>query len=330
MEGTCSLNAVEGKDIKMNILISVNMNYLEAARIMLRSLFSNNKGSDIKIYLFHSELRKKNINMLRRLIEQNGGTLLVIKIDDEVMEDVPVGSLSKETYYRLMAPGLLPESLDRILYLDIDTIVIGDIREMYEADFQGKLFMAVPDTSSGIETVKKNLRMKEGSVYINAGVLLMNLELLRQEFNLKEGLDYAKKYPERVPNCDQDVINGLYNKRIGRLEWIYNYEARFHSVFEIFTWPFFYRKLQGEIKIIHYMGAGKPWKPKFFGKYLREYYRYAIHTAYQDEIERNMRYRLANMVRFLWDKLIWRRINDKWKGLINFYESIGLWNRRVL
>lgn len=128
----------------------------------------------------------------------------------------------------------------------------------------------------------------------------------------------------------QTVIRMLYNKRIGRLEWIYNYEARFHSVFEIFTWPFFYRKLQGEIKIIHYMGAGKPWKPKFFGKYLREYYRYAIHTAYQDEIERNMRYRLANMVRFLWDKLIWRRINDKWKGLINFYESIGLWNRRVL
>lgn len=288
----------------MNILISVNRSYFEAAQVMLRSLFINNKGSDIAIYLFHSELDAKRVNTLRHLIENNNGTLFVKEIDDTVMRDVPISALSKETYYRLMAPRLLPEHLHKILYLDIDTIVVGNIRKMYETDFNGNLFMAVPDTSSGIEIVKKNLRMKKSSAYVNAGILLMNLELLRQEFNLEEALDYAKKFPERVPNCDQDLINGLYTKRIGYLEWNYNYEARFHSISEVLTWPFRYRELLGEIKIVHYMGGGKPWKPGFCGKYLREYYKYARHMAFRDEILKNMKNRLIYMAKFIWQKTI--------------------------
>lgn len=323
MERACSVAWMEGKN--MNILISVNESYFEAARVMLRSLFFNNKGSNITIYLFHSELDAKRLSMLQHLIEQNNGALSVIKIDDEVMKDVPVSALSKETYYRLMAPRLLPVSLNRILYLDIDTIVVGNLGKMYETDFQGKLFMAASDTSSGIEIVKKNLRMKKNSIYVNAGVLLMNLELLRQVFNLEDALEYAKKYPERVPNCDQDLINGLYTEHIGHLEWIYNYEARFHSITEVLTWPFQYRKLLEEIKIVHYMGAGKPWKARFCGKYLREYYRYARYTTYQYEIEQNMRNRFVNMAGF-----IWRKIIDKWKGLIVLYESFGLWNGNIL
>lgn len=311
MERSCGVGWMEGET--MNILISVNRSYFEAARVMLRSLFINNKGVEIAIYLFHSELDAKKINILRHLIEHNNGTLFVKEIDDAVMRDVPVSALSKETYYRLMAPSLLPEYLNRILYIDIDTIVVGNIRKMYETDFNGNLFMAVPDTSSGIETVKKNLRMKKSSVYVNAGILLMNLELLRQEFNLEEALDYAKKYPDRVPNCDQDLINGLYTERIGYLEWNYNYEARFHSISEVLIWPFQYRKLLDEIKIVHYMGAGKPWRPGFCGKYLREYCKYAKHTVFRDEISKNMQNRLNYMARFTWQKTI-----DKWKGLRAF------------
>ncbi len=311
MERTCNVDGVIGNI--MNILISVNMSYFEAARIMLRSLFFNNKESDITIYLFHSDLSTQKIKMLRRIVEQNNGTMFVKKIDDDVMKDVPVSFLSKETYYRLMAPGLLPLNLDRILYLDIDMIVIGDIRAAYEVDFKDKLFMAVPDTSSGIETVKQNLHMKKDSTYINAGVLLLNLELLRHEFDLEEALGYAKKYPNRVPNCDQDVINGLYSDRIGYLEWIYNYEARFHSISEVLVWPFRYRRLKKEIKIIHYMGAGKPWKPGYSGKYLKEYCRYADHTAFQNTIERNMRGYFMNII-----KLVKQRAILNLKGMVTF------------
>ena len=296
----------------MNILISTNDNYYEAARILLRSLFYHNRDTSIKIYLFHSDLNAKKIGQMRRFAEKNGGELFEKEIDDNVMKDVPVAMLSKETYYRLMAPRLLPENLDRILYLDIDMIVTGNIRKIYEADFGNKLFMAVPDTSVGLEPLKKKLHMKKNSVYINAGVLLMNLEKLRQEFDLEEALEFARKHPDRVPNCDQDVINGLYNERIGHLEWDYNYEARFHSLRDILSYPFQCRRLQKKIKIIHYMGADKPWKPDYHGKFLKQYCRYAQHTAFEGEVRQNMKSYMFHLA-----KLAGKMIADDMKGIIN-------------
>ncbi len=283
----------------MNILISVNISYYDAARIMLRSLFHNNINCKIVVYLFHTELGVNKIKSLRRLAEQNGGLLHDIKINDEIMKNVPIGNLSKETYYRLMAPKLLPVELDRILYLDIDMIVTGDIQEIYQVDFQDNLFMAVRDTSLGVDIIKKNLHMKKESIYINAGVLLMNLNLLRKEFHLEKALGFAIRFPERVPCCDQDVINGLYYDRIGYLNWKFNYEARFHSVLDIFVYPFKLKQLMKEIRIIHYMGQEKPWKPGFNGKFLKEYNYYAKHTAYEKEIKKNIQFRFWYLIKLI-------------------------------
>lgn len=288
----------------MDILISVNIAYYEAALIMLRSLFYNNSDCEIVIYLFYAELGERHIARIRNLINKNNGVLYVIKIDDEILKNVPVGSLSKETYYRLMAPALLPQHLDRILYLDIDMIITGNIRDIYQVDFQNKFFMAVPDTLLEVDNIKKKLRMKKDSVYVNAGVLLMNLKLLRKEFDLKRALEYAIRNPEKVPCCDQDVINALYYEQIGYLDWIYNYEARFHSISEILTFPLQLKYLRRNIKVIHYMGSRKPWKSGFNGKFLREYYFYAKHTSYEKEIRRNMYCRFINIAKLICDMMI--------------------------
>ena len=173
------------------------------------------------------------------------------------MEKVPVGSLSKETYCRLYAPLLLPPDLGRILYLDIDMIITGSIREIYESNFNDILFMAVRDTSLGIEEAKKTLHMKNSDIYVNAGVLLMNLDLLRKEFDMERLIGYAAKHPDNVLYHDQDLINKFYHERIGYLNWIYNYEARFHSVLEILLYPIQKKNLLKEVRIVHYMGGKK-------------------------------------------------------------------------
>lgn len=301
----------------MNILISVNENYYSAAVIMLRSLFFNNKNCCIVVYLFHSDLSVSRIEGLRHFVEKNKSVLHAIKANDDLLGDVPVGRLTKATYYRLLAPGLLPSDLDRILYLDIDMIVVGNIENIYQSEFHGNYFMAAPDTSVGIDVMKKKLRMQKDSVYINAGVLLMNLNLLREEFDLDEAIGYAVKFPDRVSSCDQDVINALYHKRIGYLEWEYNYEARFHTISEILRYPFRLKRLLGQIKIIHYMGGEKPWKPGFNGKFLREYFRYARHTPYEKEVRSNMRNRCRNILTLMGQMMVAKirsRLNESDKN----------------
>lgn len=283
----------------MNILIPINHAYYDAARIMLQSLFRNNKNCNIVIYLFYTNIENKQIIELKSLIEKNHSILHVIKINDDMLKNVPIGSFSKETYFRLFAPLLLPPDLDRILYLDIDMIIAGSIRKIYESDFKNNLFMAVADTSLGIEEAKKTLHMNNSDIYVNAGVLLMNLDLLRKEFDMEKVIGYAVKHPDKVPNCDQDLINKFYHERIGYLDWKYNYEARFHSVLEILMYPFQMKFLLKKVRIVHYMGQKKPWKPGFNGKFLREYYRYARHTSYAEEVRKNMQRRLVNIIKLL-------------------------------
>ena len=229
-----------------------------------------------------------------------------MEINDEILEDVPIGNLSKETYFRLLAPRLLPKDLDRILHLDVDMIITGNIKEIYGMNFNNNLFMASPDTSLGIENTKKNLHMKNSDVYINAGVLLMNLKLLRKEFDLDKMIGYAMSHPDEVPNCDQDLINKFYHDRIGYLDWEYNYEARFHSVLDIFAYFIQRNRLVKTVRIIHYMGQKKPWKPEFDGKFLREYYQYSKNTSYETEVKNNIRKRLKNIIMLI------GKININW------------------
>ena len=119
----------------MNILISVNDAYYDAAKIMLRSLFRNNMDCNIVIYLFYTKIGKKELIRLEKFIEKNHSVLYTMEINDEILEDVPIGNLSKETYFRLLAPRLLPKDLDRILHLDVDMIITGNIKEITKCDF---------------------------------------------------------------------------------------------------------------------------------------------------------------------------------------------------
>lgn len=271
----------------MNILIPINNAYFGTAMIMLKSLFANN-SEKIVLYVFYSELERNKLAGLRKWVNQNDEEIKIIKIDDDsMMQGVPVASFSKETYFRLFAPLLLPENVHRVLYLDTDMIINGDISDCYHLDFHENLFMAVPDTSLGIDEVKKKLNIGR-DIYINAGVLLMNLDLLRKELDLKELLLFAKKHPDQVQNCDQDLINKFFHDKIGLIDWKYNYEARFHGLLDFINYPFFYLKYRKKIKVIHYMGADKPWKENYHGKFSIIFYKYTRKTILQHVAFKNI------------------------------------------
>lgn len=270
----------------INILISINTAFFDAARIMLKSLYANNHEK-IALYVFYSELDQKKIYELRRWMKKNCYELHLMKIDDSMLQGVPVAALSKETYFRLFAPQFLPKDVHKILYLDSDMIISGNISACYHLDMKDNLFMAVPDTSDGVDEMKQLLNMQTAT-YINAGVLLMNLDLLRKEFDLKKVLLFAKKNPDKVKTCDQDLINGFYHDRIGIMKWEYNYEARFHGFRDVIKYPLFYLKNTKNIKVIHYMGADKPWKTGFHGKYLILFYKYARNTRLQKIVAKNI------------------------------------------
>ena len=110
-------------------------------------------------------------------------------------------------YYRLFAPVLLPKDIDRILYLDCDIIVDGDVSEMYFSEI--KVISAIVTTDfMSIQTGNpKRLGYDERHGYFNSGMMLINISYWREHDILQRSINYIKENSEILFLYDQDVLN---------------------------------------------------------------------------------------------------------------------------
>lgn len=255
----------------MNILVTLNSNYMKPLKVMLKSMFINNPNDSFTIYVMHSSLEKQEIDMLKEYVGNDGHILREIKITDDYFSDAPVlKHYTKEMYYRLLAFKFLPETLDRILYLDPDILIINEIRSLYDTDLTGYLYAAAYHDAAKINELNKiRLKAYEMEAYYNSGVLLMNLEEQRKKINERKIYDFVEENRKRLVLPDQDILNGLYSQYIKEIpEVLYNYDARFYQYYKLAT--------KGEVdldyvinntSIIHFCGKRKPWLKNYSGKF---------------------------------------------------------------
>lgn len=109
----------------MNIAIALNNKYVRYAYVMLTSLFVQHPEENIHVYALHMDLSESDMELLTSLCNEYGNTLHFLKVNpDDFSESLPTTEAwSLETYFRLQLIDRLPESVDRILYLDIDMII---------------------------------------------------------------------------------------------------------------------------------------------------------------------------------------------------------------
>lgn len=274
---------------QINVAVAVNQTFEKYLYVMLASLLENNKGQDLHIFLMSADFTDSQISRLHDFIERYGQKLYPISIGADVFpEELPATQMIPvETYFRLALPDLLPEGLDRVLYLDTDLIINQPLSEFYHMDFEDKSFCACRDVSTVvIQNTQKSelfaqLRDKPDFVYFNAGVLLMNLEKLRKQVNLKYFIEQGLKLREYLRFQDQDLLNYLFygDVRIVAAEK-YNLFAR-----TAYNSGFGYAKVKEETVIIHYAGPPKPWRHEEVRYELeRFWWEYAKKTPYYTEL----------------------------------------------
>ena len=108
---------------------------------------------------------------------------------------------------------MLPELIHQVLWLDIDTIIDGDISELFEMDMAGYFYAGV------LEPKKSNMFFR----YVNTGVIMLNLDLLRDCKKEHEMIDFLNRYHFTWPG--QDVINLLCQGRIKVIDSEFNASA---------------------------------------------------------------------------------------------------------
>ena len=253
---------------QINILVTLDENYIPYLNVMLKSLLDSNRDCCFDVYLLHSAISDKAVESTKNILGSDS-VLHIVKATDIGLDDAPTTArYPQEIYYRIFAAKYLPDTIDKILYLDPDLIVNGSLKELYNTNLDNYYFAAASHTGPVLRKFNEiRLDMDEDAPYINSGVMLMNLKRLREEQNYNDVFEFIDKRKMLLMLPDQDIISALYGSKILALDsFKYNMTERLFRLHAPFEKDLDLDWVRNNSIIIHYCGKNKPWKDNYLGQ----------------------------------------------------------------
>lgn len=163
--------------------------------------------------------------------------------------------LSSAAYLRLLLPELI--AAERLLYIDCDTLVFGSLSELFTIDLRGHLLAAALQLPNPGQRVVSRIPRAEGDPNINTGLMVLDLQPLREIGFLAGCEKVYQRYKGDVVFADQCIINKFAENRKLVLESRWN-----HQIFSNATINAELRQLvaSGGVRLLHYVGSVKPWQ----------------------------------------------------------------------
>jgi lipopolysaccharide biosynthesis glycosyltransferase len=253
----------------LNLLFAIDQNIIPLFLNCARSILQNGGYEAYTAYILHSDITQAQMAEIQSALGERM-TCHFITVEPAMFEGFPESKrYPKQIYYRLAAPLLLPTDLERILYLDVDIVVINPLTSLYEMDFEGAYFIACTHTKEFLAKLNQaRLGIKKDVPYINTGVLLFNLPPLRKCFNLQDVQSYAREKMHTFILPDQDILTALYGDKIKLADTMrYNLSDRILGLYNASpqTQKLDLDWVRQNCSIIHYCGKNKPWKNGYVG-----------------------------------------------------------------
>jgi lipopolysaccharide biosynthesis glycosyltransferase len=256
--------------------------YAMPLAVMARSALENIR-SDRKVNLFIVDAGIKEVNKRKVLKSLDSGRcevvflpkpeLLIKDIEAAhnycVMEEIQAKThLSMAAYYRLLIAELLPEYIERAIYLDCDLVVKGNLEDLWNIDFEDNYILGVPDmwihsvsARNGLLNYRE-LGIEPNTKYFNSGVMVINVRKWRTEEVFDRMVNYFKENKRYIRFHDQDILNAVFAGNWGELDPRWNVTP---GIYEYSSWkesPYsedLYTQLFHNPYIIHFAAAEKPW-----------------------------------------------------------------------
>lgn len=249
------------------IIFAIDKNVVMPCGVTLTSLLINARFDtfyDVYILYNSSSLNSDDIHKLERIKNIYSNCSLTFRDVGNIFQSISVsGHMTVETYYRILIPDLFSQ-FDKVIYADIDLIFQQDLFDIYSSSLENSEYIAavldlVLVEQNYAESDLPQLINSTPYDYVNAGFLIMNLELLRNE-SIKN--EFAKHLKIKYNQNDQDIINIVCRNRIEKLPQEFNFQL---SHFVNFYWgktevndlPTF-KELFSK-GTLHYTGPNKPW-----------------------------------------------------------------------
>lgn len=265
---------------KCNIVCAIDDSYAQHLAVLMISLIDKNKSREFSFYILNDYISSETCEKLNSILRGTHHEISYISVDMSDYKSCPVGQWNKIMYLKLLTPGLLPASVERYLFLDVDVIVNSDIGELYDEPFGDAEIIACEDIPDCIEH-KKRLGLPHEWPYINSGVMLVNLQQWRKRD--VDCFSYMRSKNIKFIN-DQDVHACYFGGKIKILPIKWNmvtfYFMRKPKIFQSYLDQL--KEGRKKPSIIHFACPIKPWYKDCQHPYAQLYRKYLSKTPWKD------------------------------------------------
>ena len=289
---------------EINIALAINNQYVGQVSALIMSIHKNLKeGRFVRINILHSTVTEQHQDIMKNMVKDfdNISELNFIDmkqftsneyLDKYMYKSKDYNYISPETLYRLFIPDIFPQ-YDKILYLDSDMIVCDNLTDLYETDITKVYVAAIKVSNKFLEGeiifnnkklyikdyIKNNLHI-DPATYFNAGVLLLNLNKLRQD-NIQEKMFQLVTGETIFRFLDQDILNISFYKNSKLIDNQYNFKCRDYTTTH-------------KVTILHFAGKNKPWNYFKQDEFFEKYWDYFKLTPFYNKKEEQLYLKLTN------------------------------------
>lgn len=239
----------------LDIAFSVNNRYAQYLGATILSILAHHPKEEVRVHILYKVIAQSILQDLDNLARQTPNLELHFHLlEDQQFSAIPIRTeqFPIESFSRFLLPELLID-LERILYLDVDILVHGNLMELFQTDLEGYELGAIveADIFKYYQWYLDSLGFSPNDAYFSSGVLLMDLDKMRQNGTTNQLIAMALEKAQDYKFPDQDILNTYYKGQFKQLSPAYNYtDVRKQN-----------RELAAdEIVIEHFNGDIKAWQ----------------------------------------------------------------------
>lgn len=268
------------------VLFCIDGNFWQHLGVTIASLLESNPRTSFRIIVVSAGLMEPaQITKIRSLIRPERGSLETIVYHQAAKyEHLPTHShLTFAMYLRLFVTEYLDPSLEKILYLDSDIIICSEIEELWSIPIDDYYIGAAPEPYD--ERQRSPLNFSSTDLYINSGVMLINLAKWRADDALAKILAFAEANRHTlIFSPDQDLINSVFRGHIMNIGYQWNWQALFprFTPGELNMDERTFDSLKRSPRLVHFTSRYKPWFYRWEPHYKARYYKVLKKTPWSD------------------------------------------------
>ena len=205
----------------MNLGIAFDQNYVTAFYALLTSIIETNRGEAITIHAIVSGLSDGEKQQISEFITDNKFEINYYAVNDSKVSGFALSNnWTSAVYYRLFFPLLVPDSVEQLLYLDTDTLILGNLSGLF---LEGTDSFPVAAVYDNYVQTAPHIGVNDPGQYFNSGVLLINIPFWNQQQISEKAFQFLNQYPEKIKFVDQDALNAILKNNWKNLDVKYNF-----------------------------------------------------------------------------------------------------------